>query len=783
MKLPHSTTTAPVDGQDVPTKTFVDTALLGGQSIETLLDQDFIAAATQDIKAGGNGTFTIGGVTWNVDDVANASVLDIDGTGLRINNNTTNSVKTATTRDTPRVFLFPADVPGMPADMAGVDEIRFWSLLVRNTASVNFASASVGWCKEPFVTNASWLQEATSVFVTTDRFWGIGGNVEGTAGVSGGLAGFGDFDTGNDVVCCVFHPTKGVVELRVGKSVNGSFPAYETLLPMGHGTISGNNRVNQLPLATDAGMFLLSGTNGDTGGTNESTWSRVRVDIVKGGAQQLRGGIVTIRADTIFANLATQDLISGGDGVKTIDGRTWNLRDSAKLTSADITNGVGLVLVHDNTSSVLLDTPTSRTGARLDSFLSDLGVPKKGVDKVRMWWRLDSAIVDNNGQRIEAGLYQEPVISNDSYAAGAELQDNSGLEWLIQSYSGATQEAAAQGTQTLAEFDVMCIEMGLDGQGRMMLGTSTNGEWPAFSDLTFTGPLSVTRGGSAPFDLDTNIAAFLGGRRFAGSSDWTITWGRFKCETVSGPVSIPANSIVLGPGELLNVDFRTLPTQDLIAGGTFTIDGKTYYVDNEANASKLTVTNGIGLEIDSNGNDAFGSTTRDSPLVGIKLTDIDPSAIFQDLSFVRLWIIFSTVGLDANFERFTAFFENKQDVFASGSWQNWQGFKQNNSGNIFGAISGFNGGLNQTPNSTDFLSDDVMMLKLYSAGYMEFYTGVSVGGDFPSSGAMRLRCVPAPPSDLAMRIESEEMAVGVTTCCSSAANLQGTITRMKVDAK
>ena len=187
-----------------------------GQTITTLLEQDLVAIASQDIKAGGNGTFTIDSVTWNAVDVANASVLDIDGTGLRINNSTFNSVKTEVTRNTPRVHLFPADVPGMPANMEGIAEIRFWSLLVRNTASVNFASASVGWYKEPFVTNTSWMQDVSSVFVSSvgaTRNWGVGGNVQGAGGISGGLAGFGNFDSGNDVVCCVFHPTKGVVEL------------------------------------------------------------------------------------------------------------------------------------------------------------------------------------------------------------------------------------------------------------------------------------------------------------------------------------------------------------------------------------------------------------------------------------------------------------------------------------------------------------------------------------------------------------------------------------------
>lgn len=53
----------------------------------------------------------------------------------------------------------------------------------------------------------------------------------------------------------------------------------------------------------------------------------------------------------------------------------------------------------------------------------------------------------------------------------------------------------------------------------------------------------------------------------------------------------------LGLRRVLVFDFTAQPDQDLIGGGSFTIGGLTWVVDNEANASTFAIEEGVGLKI------------------------------------------------------------------------------------------------------------------------------------------------------------------------------------------
>lgn len=52
-----------------------------------------------------------------------------------------------------------------------------------------------------------------------------------------------------------------------------------------------------------------------------------------------------------FTAQGTQNLKTGGDGNKTIDGKTWALENSASATSIDLTNGTGIVIVCNTVNS------------------------------------------------------------------------------------------------------------------------------------------------------------------------------------------------------------------------------------------------------------------------------------------------------------------------------------------------------------------------------------------------------------------------------------------------
>jgi len=60
-----------------------------------------------------------------------------------------------------------------------------------------------------------------------------------------------------------------------------------------------------------------------------------------------------------FTGQATQNLRTGGNGSKTIDGKTWTWGNDANSTSADVTNGTGIVLVTNTTVSDFMNSANS----------------------------------------------------------------------------------------------------------------------------------------------------------------------------------------------------------------------------------------------------------------------------------------------------------------------------------------------------------------------------------------------------------------------------------------
>jgi hypothetical protein len=67
---------------------------------------------------------------------------------------------------------------------------------------------------------------------------------------------------------------------------------------------------------------------------------------------------------------------------------------------------------------------------------------------------------------------------------------------------------------------------------------------------------------------------------------------------------------------IYSVDFSTLTTQNLIGGGAFTIDGKTWTAENQGAAGTFGITNGTGLVIAPGTNTTkYRDNTRSSPIL------------------------------------------------------------------------------------------------------------------------------------------------------------------------
>jgi hypothetical protein len=126
-----------------------------------------------------------------------------------------------------------------------------------------------------------------------------------------------------------------------------------------------------------------------------------------------------------FTTLGSQNLITGGDGTKTIDSKSWTLTNSANLASANVTNGTGIVLVC-NANNGNYGSGSVRTAGLLTIPFSSL-ITNYSIENhiVRIRARI---ILTNASTSFEGtGVLIEPATSQTTQAIG---------QWKI--YSGAS---------------------------------------------------------------------------------------------------------------------------------------------------------------------------------------------------------------------------------------------------------------------------------------------------------------------------------------------------------
>ena len=110
---------------------------------------------------------------------------------------------------------------------------------------------------------------------------------------------------------------------------------------------------------------------------------------------------------------------------------------------------------------------------------------------------------------------------------------------------------------------------------------------------------------------------------------------------------IPPNSFK----RLYTLDFTAQPTQNLIAGGNFTIDGYTWTVENQGNASSFTLTNGTGLVINANsGTQAYQPNNRLAPLIRSDLSNFVPQLAFGQIKALRFKSRVLLTNANTNFQ-------------------------------------------------------------------------------------------------------------------------------------
>jgi hypothetical protein len=194
------------------------------------------------------------------------------------------------------------------------------------------------------------------------------------------------------------------------------------------------------------------------------------------------GGVFADEYEVDFTGLGTQDLTSGGDGSKTIDGKTWTLANSANATSMDVTNGTGIVFVHGNPSTNIDGSTESSPLIYADHSQFASSILPTDEWRLHIWYE-----IANLDATFEFGAmgYRAPSSWNATKNSALVLQGygNLGSDAFTLKLTGASQSDSTSGRTPAARpsTDRVAIIDLLQSGGRVVhySGVTYSGGWPA----------------------------------------------------------------------------------------------------------------------------------------------------------------------------------------------------------------------------------------------------------------------------------------------------------------
>jgi hypothetical protein len=229
------------------------------------------------------------------------------------------------------------------------------------------------------------------------------------------------------------------------------------------------------------------------------------------------GGLAIVY-DLDFSTLTAQDLKIGGDGAKTIGGKTWNLVNSANASSVYLNDGAHSGLyVRCNTTSTD-DYGSNYSGPRLQVGLSDLcGVAAR--DALEMWVLIQASqphAPNANYESMRWCIGQSPSLPDTGGAyrrfafsrgigpsIACELHPGGGIGFV---YAPPASTATPDPSS-----DVFAFRLFSNTRIEMYVGKTVGGTFPPLDSLTFLASApyftqvngwdapSITNGSSASF--------------------------------------------------------------------------------------------------------------------------------------------------------------------------------------------------------------------------------------------------------------------------------------------
>lgn len=220
------------------------------------------------------------------------------------------------------------------------------------------------------------------------------------------------------------------------------------------------------------------GATGDTGPAGPTGPTGATGDTGPAGA----GGTWTQLADIDCTAFTTANLVTGGDGTKTINGVPWTLAGSASATTAAVTNGTGIDLLYS--------TSANNQAVSLKTKMSDL-VSGFGANGWNDEYRIDAHFtvsgVNTNTTGVAAGLLLGDIsLALQAIGIFAETNNSAGNafkgRWSY--FNGAASRTGAISTfPSGVPTDVFRVALLGPMHWRVLTGNYSAG-WPADTALT-----------------------------------------------------------------------------------------------------------------------------------------------------------------------------------------------------------------------------------------------------------------------------------------------------------
>jgi hypothetical protein len=210
------------------------------------------------------------------------------------------------------------------------------------------------------------------------------------------------------------------------------------------------------------------------------------------------GGSLSTIYSVDFTALAAQNLLTGGDGAKTINGKTWNLVNSANLATAYINDGMhaGLYLRCNTNNSNNYDTTLSGgvLWTRAPSLASGLAAQNWGT----MWVMYMFSTPHTPNADFEAVHFDLFWGTNYAIASMARVDANlsyntgQGGKTFVPSLTPPnTTTSYGVGDSTHTSYDVVALKVVSNTVG-IYIGQSSGGAFPSVSSLVLLGTATVS---------------------------------------------------------------------------------------------------------------------------------------------------------------------------------------------------------------------------------------------------------------------------------------------------